>query len=150
MSSQQEIADILGNTESLEERSIASKAIQLALQEVSNVLTATNDSLSAVCTRVEEATTREELRKAFRQFHSIMSMFTEAVPREADKRMVSEALRSLAPSDRFMELLISQASVASAVSNYKTLIIRDLAAALRRKEELLRSSEEQDDLLFDR
>ena len=150
MSSQQEIADILGNTESLEERSIASKAIQLALQEVSNVLTATNDSLSAVCTRVEEATTREELRKAFRQFHSIMSMFTEAVPREADKRMVSEALRSLAPSDRFMELLIIQASVASAVSSYKTLIIRDLAAALRRKEELLRSSEEQDDLLFDR
>ena len=150
MSNQQEIADILGDTESLEESSIASKAIQLALQEVSKVLSATNDSLNAVCTRVEEATTREKLRKAFRQFNGIMQMFTEAVPREADDHMVSEALRSLSPSDRFMNLLISQASVATAVSAYKTLIIRDLAAVLRRKEELLRSSEEQDDLLFNR
>ena len=150
MSSQQEIADILGDTESLKESSIASKAIQLALQEVSKVLSVTNDSLNAVCTRVEEATTREKLRKAFRQFNGIMQMFTEAVPREADDHMVSEALRSLSPSDRFMNLLISQASVATAVSAYKTLIIRDLAAVLRRKEEWLRSSEEQDDLLFDR
>ena len=79
MSSQQEIADILGDTELLEGKSIASKAIELALQEVSNVLSKTDDSLSAVCTRVENATTREELRKTFRQFNGIMRMFTENV-----------------------------------------------------------------------
>ena len=148
MSVQQEIADILGNTESIEQES-ATEFIQSALQEMTKVLTATGDSLSARCTRIENATTRKELREAFRPFNAIMRVFTEAVPRDVDDRLAVEALATIPTTARFKELLTSLASVAEVVSSYKTLVIQDLAAAIRHKNEQLRFSEEQDDVLFD-
>ena len=90
MSVQQDIADILGNTDSIEQKS-ATEIIQLALREVTNVLTATGDSLSDICTRIEKATTRKKLREALRLFNDIMRVFTEALPRDVDDRLAVEA-----------------------------------------------------------
>ena len=65
MSVQQEVADILGDTENIGQEP-ATEIIQSALQEVATVLSATGDSLSDICARIEKATTRKELREAFR------------------------------------------------------------------------------------
>ena len=150
MSVEQEISDIIGDAENVNQESVSDETIMLALKKVRDQLSATDRSLCAVCARVQEATTRGELREAFRQFNEVMRTFTEAVPQGADDQQFSELLGSLLSSNRLESLLKSQPSVPEAISDYKTLIIQDLAVALRRKEELLRSSEEHDDLLFDR
>ena len=149
MSVQQEIADILGPRETIEQEA-ATEHIQSALQEVATLLSATGDSLSDICARVEKATTRKELREAFRPFNNIMGLLTETMPRDVDDRSAVEALGTIPTSVRFKELLTTQASVAEVVSSYKTLVIKDLAVAIRHKNEQLRFSEEQDDALFDR
>ena len=53
---QQEIADILGAKETIEQES-ATESIQSALQEMATILSATGDSLSDICARIEKATT---------------------------------------------------------------------------------------------
>ena len=110
----------------------------------------TGDSLSDICARIKKATTRKDLRKAFRPFIDLMGVLTQAMPRDVNDRSAVEALGTIPASARFKELFITQASVAEVVSSYKTLVIKDLTAAIRHRNEQLRFSEEQDDALFDR
>ena len=62
------------------------------------------------------------------------------MPRDVDDRSAVEALGTIPTSVRFKELLTTQATVVEVVFSYKTLVIKDLATAIRHKNEQLRFS----------
>ena len=103
----------------------------LALQEVTVLLAQTGDSLGAVCSVIEAATSKEGCRTAFRRFNSIVRIFLLSA-REGCDRQVAAAICSLAPSNSFRTLLEGQARVRDAVTLYKKQVLSVLAETIRK------------------
>ena len=125
------------------------KIITEAVTEVSNFLAATSGSIGFICTSIETATDKQALRQGFRLLNECVRMIDEALPDGVDDHELLSALRSLPFSPRFIDLFDSNGNLAEVVSAYKTLLIRELASTIRRKEEMVRAAEEQDSELFD-
>ena len=99
------------------------------------MLEATGDSLAKICSALEAATSRGGLREVFRRFNAIMRMFTDAVPAGTDESLVLKAIASFESSHHFSTLLSTESCVSDVIAGYKRLILRKLAALLRRKED---------------
>ena len=153
MSLQDSVADILQEENagkgSLPDTSTAD-VVALALQEVNTLLESTGDSMLSICKDIEGATTKALLRSYCRRFNGILRIFLELAPAREHDVLVKEAICSLQVSRRLKTLLGSAASVPEALTAYKTGVVQELAATLRRKGRRTSLDEEKDDVLFSR
>ena len=99
----------------------------MTVAAVKERLEATEDSLLAVCERVESATSREGIKAAFQQFNKIMRIFEEMAPTEPQ---VQEAICNLTVSACFRGILVPASTLKEAIIAYKNVVLRDLASAL--------------------
>ena len=153
MSLRDDVADVLLEADagqgSLTNSSTAN-VVTRALQEVNTLLESIGDSMISICKDIEGATTRLLLRSAFRRFNGILRIFLELAPAREHDVLIKEAICSLQVSQRLETLLGSAASVPDALTAYKTGVLQDLAATLRRNVLRTNLDEEKDDVLFSR
>ena len=124
------------------------EAVALTIKEVQTLLGATNDSLQAMCRRVEEAESRDDVKAALRQFNRIMKIFMDMVADDTDDHLIRQAICDMGVTQRFQELLISAASLREALTEYKTAVVRDLGAALQKARDHPNMDDELDDDLL--
>ena len=89
------------------------------------------------------------LEEALKRFNRVMHVFLGLSRAGLEESAVLNAVRSLLPSGRFKELLTDLASLPEALTAYKTDVVKDLAASLRRKEDLFESDRLQDCALLE-
>ena len=77
MSDEQVISNLI---EGAAEGSESSNNVPLALQEVITLLKATDESLLGICQEVEGASSREELKVAFKRLNKLFRLFIEVDP----------------------------------------------------------------------
>ena len=147
MSVEQEIDRIVAEERQSADTEIDDTVTSLALHEVTVLLATTGDSLGAICSEIEAATSKEGCRTAFRRFNSVIRIFLLSA-REGCDRQVAAAICSLTPSDSFRTLLEGQARVREAISLYKQQVLRELAETIHKGGATVVVSEEKDDELF--
>ena len=108
------------------------EAVALTIKEVQTLLGATNDSLEAMCRRVEEAETRDDVKAALRQLNRMMKIFMDMVADVTYDHLIRQAICDMGVTQRFQELLISAASFREALTEYKTAVVLILAQHCRR------------------
>ena len=113
----------------------AAEVVANTVREVEILLGATNDSLQALCRRIEEATTRDGVLSAFRPFNRTMRIFMEMVSDETYDHLARQAICDLGASQRLEEALTTATSFREALTFYKTAVVRDLGSALQRAKE---------------
>ena len=91
------------------------ETVAMTVATVEELLVATNDSLLAICERVESATSKEGIKAAFQQYNKVMRIFQEMAPNEP---LVLDAIRKLKVSEYFRGLLLSAASLREAILTY--------------------------------
>ena len=112
------------------------------------MLSATSSSFFDLCTNIEEAKSRGELKTAFTQFNAVVRMFLEAAPRAEQDKLVREALCSVRLSGRLKLALQAAASVPDALAQYKLQVVTELAEFLRAQAALSQLDDERDDELL--
>ena len=147
MSVQQEIAEIMKEVAS-DPLDKAKENIALVLQEVTQLMALTKDSLYDICMEAEGSTNRGDLKVAFKRFNGVMRIFLGAAPGASYDRLTREAIESVRLSSRLSNLLGTAASVRDAIQHYKTGILQDLAVSIRRREARERHDDELDNELF--
>ena len=140
-----EVAQLLDVAEGT---SAAEDNISLALNGVTTLLGASEDSLLLICSEAENASSHEALKTVFVRFNGFLRMFHEAAPDPSHADLVCKAVLSLPMGERFRALLSSSSSLLDAAKTYKRSLVQDLAAALRRRKELNILDDEKDDDLF--
>ena len=150
MALQEEITTIIEGNGEVNISTNAEEVMALALREADNLSAATGESLGSICLEIESATTKKQLSGAFRRFNDFMRIFSAASSDALNAPMVLRSVSSLPSSERFKELLTSQASLSEAVEAYKSLVVQDLAVSLRRQAEARRADDEGDRALFAR
>ena len=147
MSAEQEVATLLveaGN-------SSADKAIlnlDLAKQEVVKMLSTTGSSVFNLCTNIERARTKAEVKTAFTQFNVVARIFLEAAPRAEHDRLVRDSLCSVRLSGRLRSCLESATSVPEALAQYKARVVTDLAEVMRAQAAMSQLDDDRDDELL--
>ena len=145
--STEEVSQIMAEVEGdTSERAEAN--VSLAVQEVTKILSVTNDSLAAICLAVEEAGTKADLKAAFRRLNAITQIFLQALPAPEHADILRDAFSRFQSSDRLLAFLNSSSSLRDAITLYKTTILQELAISLRRREELTALVDAEDDDLF--
>ena len=124
------------------------EVVASTVKEVETLLGATNDSLQALCRRIEEATTRDGVLLAFRPFNRTMRIFMEMVSDETYDHLARQAVCDLGVSQRFEDALTAAASFREALTFYKTAVVRDLSSALQRAREQASMDDELDEDLL--
>ena len=147
MSAEQEVTRLLsGSGDDLASKALLS--LDLAKQEVIRMLSATGSSVLQLCTSIESARSKQEVKAAFTQFNLVIRIFLKAAPNAEHDSLVRDSLCSVGLSDRLELLLQSAASVPEALSQYKTLVVTDLAEVLRVEATLSHLDDERDDELL--
>ena len=146
MAAEQEIMRVLAEADEVPV-SRAQQQVDMAVKEVTSLLTATNESLVLICKAIEVASSREELKDAFKRFNGITRILLEAVPGTDFDQMVLKAGRSLEMSPRLNDFLAGADSLKSGLLSYKTAIIQELAVAIRDREKA-RHDDAADEELF--
>ena len=118
MSLEQEVSEVLGIV-APRTSPAAVKTVNLALAEVSRLMSVTGDTFLDVCLEVEAATSREAVKKAFRRFNGITRMFLEAAPAPEHDGLIREALGSLQLSEKFAQYIGSGVTVRKLLKNTK-------------------------------
>ena len=144
MSVEQEISDLIhgvgGTTDTGSVETVA-----MTVAAVKELLAATNDSLLAICERVESATSKEGIKAAFQQFNKIMRIFQEMAPNEP---LVLKAICNLKVSEGFRGMLVSASSLREAIIAYKNGVLRELASILQDKKKRVGIDDSLDDQLI--
>ena len=146
MAAEQEIIRVLAEADEVPV-SRAQQQIDMAVKEVTRLLAATDESFVLICKAIEEASSREELKDAFKRFNGVTRILLEAAPGTEFDLMVLKAGRSLEMSPRLNDFLAGAASLKSGLLSYKTAIIQELAVAIRDREKA-RHDDAADEELF--
>ena len=136
------------NSVTEEEQMEPAEAVALTVKEVQSLLDATDDSLQTICRRIEEASTRKDVKVALRHFNRMMKVFMGMVADDTWDHLIRQAVCDMGTSQKFQAALTSAASFREAVTDYKTTVVRDLGAALQRAREQADMDEELDDDLL--
>ena len=99
--------------------SAAEDNISLALNEVTTLLGAYENSLLLICSEAENASSSEALKTIFVRFNGFLRMFHEAAPDPSHANRVCKAVLSLPMGERFRALLSSASSLLEAANTYK-------------------------------
>ena len=145
MSADNEVEQLLND---VEVTSPSDNSIALALDAVTTLLAAAEDSLLLICSEAEKASSRDALESVFKRFNTFMRMFYEAAPNPSHAKLVSEAVLTLPMGERFKALVFSSATLSEAASAYKRSLVQDLAAVLKRREKQVFLDDQNDGKLF--
>ena len=104
MSIEQQVDDIVQGAD-VEVDTSAAEAVALTVEEVKRVLGATDGSLQALCLRVEDASTEDDVRAALRQFNRIMRIFMEMSTDDSYDYLIRQAVCELGVSSLFDVIL---------------------------------------------
>ena len=148
MSIEQQVDNIVQGSD-VEVDTSAAEAVALTVEEVKKVLGATDKSLQALCLGVEDASTKDGVRAALRQFNRIMRIFMEMSTDDSYDYQVRQAVCELGVSSLFDEILRSATSLREALTGYKTAVLRRLGSALQREENRAHMDEELDNDLIE-
>ena len=121
-----------------------SQIIKLAIDEVEKLTSISGLTLKAVCSEVEEVSSKETLGAAFRKLNGFTRIFVEICPSGEHDVRIREALLSMHVSDRLAAVVRSTTSVKGALIEYKKSVIEDLAVAMRLKDSRVRLEDERD------
>ena len=151
MSSAQAIASMVSeadvSTSSAEKNS---KLIESGVVEVTALLGVTQDSMKSICRNVEAASTRGELKEAFKRLNGVWGIFLGLeLPPESEPMLVG-AISRLDPGARLSSFLATATSASCALSDYKASIMSELAAVIRKRVDKRRIVDEMDEALFSR
>ena len=99
MSAEQDISSVVASfaTDSSEKDKAT---VELALQEVRNLLLATHDSMIAICADVEKAASKKVLRQAFQRLNGIVGIFLALDLAPENEALLLDAITSLEVSGR--------------------------------------------------
>ena len=147
MSIEQEISGIIREASGLEKKP-TTEAVANALKEIKTLFTATNDSLVAMCKSIEQATTRSQLQAAFGRLDGVMRILFGVAPDEEHGHIIRDAVVTLDMGTRLRTLLMSTAFPRTAIVNYKTEVLKDLAVGLLRKKTQATLDKELNEQLF--
>ena len=147
MSIEQQVDSVVQGAEAEVETS-ATEAVALTVEEVKRVLGATSNSLQALCSGFENASSKDDVKAALRQFNRVMRIFMEMATDDSYDSLVRQAICDLGVSSFFDDTLRSASSLREALTGYKTAVLRGIGSALRRKEEQPPMDEELDDDLI--
>ena len=115
MSVEQQISDIVQGAEGVED-TLDAAAVALTVKEVENLLEAMNDSLQAMCMRVEKATTKVDVKTMFRKLNRVMRIFLKMAAEITDHRLVLQAICNMGVSQCFEGMLTSATSLGEALA----------------------------------
>ena len=122
--------------------------LELASQEVEKMLSTTGSSIRLLCTNIEKAKAKAELKAAFSKFNPVVRILLEAAPNTAHDSLVKDSLCSFQLSQRLKSSLEASVSVPEALKQYKSSVIADLAKVLQAQAALSSLDDEKDDELF--
>ena len=122
--------------------------VELAFQEVGNLLKATSDSMPKIYADIEAASTRDSLKLAFGRLNGMGGILLGLQLAPENSAMVLEAIQALGVSARMASFLETANSPEDALSGYKSAIVDQLATSLRRRQDLQRSVGLLDDELL--
>ena len=94
MSVEHEIEKLIQNAHGVQNTQV-SNALARTVEEVKNVLEATNVSLLDVFEKIESASTKQGLTKTLRQFDKVMRFFLEVAKNSEHQHLVVQAVCSL-------------------------------------------------------
>ena len=149
MSVEQEIQDLVADADGISS-SVTVKAIALAAEEVRTLLHATHDSLFAICSTVEGASTREALKAGFLRFNAITGMLMEAATAPEHDGLLRECLSSFQLTGRLEAELATADSVRAALDAYKGAVVKQLAARMAPQKSQVELQNTKDDELLSR
>ena len=127
---------------------LADDHIKLLLQEVKKLLGTTGSSFPTLCHAIESASSREDMRTAFKNFNVFARFILEAATTPQNMVLVRRAFLTMGVSKRLTSSLESATTIREALMNYKTAALQELSIALRRKENQARRDDLQDAELF--
>ena len=125
-----------------------SEIIAQAIQEVKRCLHVANDSLASICREMEEAISEAMIRPIFRRFNSVIQVFLRLISAEKYGALIAKALNELGASSLFLTFLDNPGSIVAAIREYKSAVLRNLAALILRNKKSHRADDEKDDALF--
>ena len=147
MSAEQEVEAIIAgevqNPSAKDKETIAS-----ALQEVQTLLTTTGLSLQNMCKEIEEAASKANLQQALRPFNGLVGIFLGLTLLPESYVVLKESLVSLGASPRLTTCVEASTELNVAITNYKSSVIEQLAASIRRREDQRRLAHEIDEELL--
>ena len=124
------------------------KLIESAVLEVTSLLGVTQDSMKLISECVEAASTRSELKEAFRRLNDIWGIFLGLeLPPESEPFLV-RAISILNPGVKMSSFLATATSAAGALSDYKASVMSELAAVIRKRVDKRRIVDEMDEALW--
>ena len=147
MSLVQEVKDILSEAAGVPSDK-ARENMDMALRELTQILSASGDTLFDICLRAEAAVSSVEARATFKQFNLLMRILLEAAPGLEHEALLRQAILSIKVSKRFSGAISSASSIRTAIKEYKIGILQGLARAIRKRELQQRQDDEMDEALF--
>ena len=131
MSSKLEVASLIAEADgNASDKDGDVNLIRSTVAEVTTVLEVTKDSMRAICRDVEAASSKAELKKAFKRLNGVWSIFLGLeLPPVSEPRLI-EAISALEVSARFASFLATATSAASALESYKGAIMAQLAKVI--------------------
>ena len=143
MAVEQEVSHILaGSVPDASEG--GAEIVTQAKVEVARLVEVSNSSMLALCNAIEQASSKEALRNAFRDLNSFTRILLGADPDGAHNDLVRDTIISLQVSKRLETLLNSVTPVNVALVEYKKAVVRDPAISMRRLEAKAQLEDELD------
>ena len=91
--------------------------IRSTMEEVTTLLEATQDFMRTICGDVEAASSKVELKKAFKRLNGVWSIFLGVELPLVSEPLLIEAISALEVSAQFASFLATATSAASALEN---------------------------------
>ena len=147
MSVTQEVKDIISEAAGLPAAK-AKENIDMAIRELTRIMTVSGDTLFKICTKAEAAVTGSEAKAVFKQLNSLMRILLEAAPGLEHDRLLRQALETIKVSEKFALAVSTATTIKNAIREYKVGILQRLARSIRQRELLQRQDDEMDAELF--
>ena len=126
------------------------KLIESAVEEVTTLLEATQDSMEAIYTDVESASTKRQLKEAFGRLNGVWGIFLGLELSPECEPLLLKAISALNASPRLSSFLATASSASSALTDYKGAVMSQLATTIRKRVDERRIVEAMDEELFSR
>ena len=147
MSAEQEVQEIIAQV-AVAPSAKAKENLKRAHKEVTQLMSASRNSLLDICARAETALTRDDAMAAFKEFNLISRIYLHAAPGPENDQLLRSTLGTAHLSDRLMAAIGSAATVKKGIREWKIGILQRLALVLQQREALQVQDDEMDEELF--
>lgn len=126
------------------------ETINMATQCVRNMLSENGSSLVKICSSIEGAKNKNDLKMAFDLLNEIMWTMSLIAPLTEQNGIISLALKELQFSKKFESYLKSAPTPHQAIRDYKRAVVQELAEQHLKLEHFQRCNKTFEDFLFEK